>query len=184
MTKRIIDILFSIISFILLLPVLLLVWVLSAVDTNSNGIFLQERIGQFGKIFHIYKFRTMHFTTNKVSSVGALLRRFKLDELPQLLNVIKGEMSIVGYRPDILGYYDTLEGENRKILELKPGLTSLAAIKYANEEDVLAKQKYPLQYNDNVLFPDKVKLNLDYYYHRTFWGDLKIIWKTVVVLFR
>ena len=184
MTKRIFDIIFSLVGFILLLPILLFVWILSAVDTSSNGVFLQERVGQFGKLFHIYKFRTMHLKTNEVSKKGRFLRRFKLDELPQLINVLKGEMSIVGHRPDIFGYYDTLEGENRKILELKPGLTSEAAIKYTNEEELLAQQSSPLQYNDKVLFPDKVQLNLEYYYHRTFWGDLKIIWKTVFVVFK
>ena len=184
MTKRIFDIIFSLVGFILLLPILLVVWIAASIDTNSNGIFLQERVGQFGKLFTIYKFRTIHFKTNEISKVGWFLRRLKLDELPQLLNVLKGEMSIVGYRPDVKGYYDTLAGENRKILELKPGLTSEAAIKYANEERVLAKQKYPLQYNDTVLFPDKVRLNLEYYYNRTFLGDLKIIWKTVLVVFK
>lgn len=88
-------------------------------------------------------------------------------------------MSIVGPRPDIEGYYDKLEGEARKILELKPGLTSVASIKYYNEEELLKKQENPREYNDTVIFPDKVKLNLDYYYNNTFLGDLKIIWKTV-----
>ena len=184
MTKRIFDIIFSLVGFILLLPILLFVWIAASIDTNSNGVFLQERVGQFGKLFHIYKLRTMHLKTNEVSKTGRFLRRFKLDELPQLINVLKGEMSFVGPRPDIIGYYDTLNGENRKILELKPGLTSEAAIKYANEEIVLAEQTNPLQYNDTVLFPDKVRLNLEYYYHRSFWGDLKIILKTVLVVFK
>lgn len=88
-------------------------------------------------------------------------------------------MSVVGPRPDIPGYYDLLEGENRKILELKPGLTSEASIKYANEEELLSKQENPLKYNDEVIFPDKVKINLDYYYNRSFWLDIKIIIQTI-----
>jgi len=153
-------------------------------DTNSNGIFLQRRVGQFGKIFTIYKLKTLHQKTAKVSKIGWLFRKYKLDELPQFINVLKGEMSIVGPRPDIEGYYDTLEGENRKILELKPGITSLASLKYYNEEEILKQQDQPLFYNDTVIFPDKVKMNLDYYYNRSFFEDLKVIWKTVLSLSR
>lgn len=182
MLKRLFDIIFVFISLVLLFPILLICWLLACLDTNSNGLFLQPRVGQFGKLFTIYKLRTMHVRTTKVSNIGAFLRTYKLDELPQLLNILKGDMSIVGPRPDIAGYYDTLQGEQRKILELKPGLTSLAAIKYDNEEQLLAQQENPLQYNDTVLFPDKVKLNLAYYHNHTFFGDLKIIWRTLVSL--
>jgi lipopolysaccharide/colanic/teichoic acid biosynthesis glycosyltransferase len=163
----------------MVLPILFMAIAIAAIDTNSNGLFLQPRVGQFGKLFTIYKLRTMHVRTSKVSNIGAFLRRYKLDELPQLLNVLQGSMSIVGPRPDIVGYYDKLEGEQRKILELKPGLTSEAAIKYANEEELLAQQENPLKYNDEVIFPDKVSMNLHYYYNSSFFGDLKIIAKTV-----
>ncbi|MFK5958373.1 MAG: sugar transferase [Lutibacter sp.] len=183
MPKRPFDFLFSLISLLVLLPILAGSWLLACVDTQSNGIFLQERIGQFGKPFLMYKLRTMHPATNNISTIGAFLRRYKLDELPQLLNVLQDTMSIVGPRPDIAGYYDTLQGESRAVLELKPGLTSKAAIKYAQEEILLQQQENPLQYNDTVLFPDKVQLNLEYYYHHTFWGDIKIIWQTVLALF-
>ena len=103
--------------------------------------------------------------------------------MPQLFNVLKGDMSLVGPRPDVPGYYDLLEGENRKILELKPGLTSLASIKYAKEELLLKQQESPLLYNNTVLFPDKVRLNLAYYKNRSFSGDLLLILKTVWVTF-
>ncbi len=181
--KQIFDIIFAFVSLIVLFPVLLISWLVACIDTNTNGVFLQKRIGQFGKPFTIYKLRTMHINTCKVSKIGAFLRKYKLDELPQLFNVLKGEMSLVGPRPDIAGYYDRLEGENRKILELKPGLTSKAAIKYANEELLLKQQKNPTHYNDTVLFPDKVRMNLDYYYNHTFLGDIKIILQTFRVLF-
>ena len=152
------------------------------VDTRTNGIFIQDRIGQYGKRFKIYKFRTMQVSQNpgdfKISRIGRLLRNYKLDELPQLINVLKGEMSIVGPRPDVAGYYDLLENENRKIIELKPGLTSLASLKYYNEEVVLKQQVNPLDYNDKVIFPDKIRMNLEYYQHHTFYGDLKIITAT------
>ena len=183
MTKRVFDIAFSLTAIVLLLPVLLICLILASADTNSTGLFLQERIGRLGKPFTIFKLRTMHSRTVKISGIGTFFRRFKLDELPQLFNVLLGNMSVVGPRPDISGYYDHLKGEARKILELKPGLTSGAAIKYANEETILLQQENPLLYNDTVLFPDKVKLNLDYYYHHSFFGDLKIVWQTVLMLF-
>lgn len=162
---------------------LLISWFMAIIDTRTNGIFTQDRIGQFGKTFKIYKLRTIQLHPNTavvaISRIGQMLRNYKLDELPQLINVLKGEMSIVGPRPDIAGYYDLLEGENRKILELKPGLTSMASLKYYNEDELLEKQASPLLYNDTVLFPDKVQLNLAYYYHHSFCVDLKIIFKTV-----
>ncbi|MDP3313049.1 sugar transferase [Lutibacter sp.] len=184
MSKRIFDIFFSFTGIISLSPFLIISIIIAATDTHSNGLFLQPRIGQYGKSFTIYKLRTMKLKTNKISATGAFLRKYKLDELPQLLNVLQGAMSIVGPRPDIAGYYDTLHGEERLVLNLKPGLTSEAAIKYADEEVLLAEQEYPLEYNDNVLFPDKVKLNLDYYYNHTFFGDLKIISQTIVCLLK
>ncbi|MFA5298898.1 MAG: sugar transferase [Lutibacter sp.] len=183
MTKRVFDIAFSLMAIVLLFPVLLISLILASADTNSTGIFLQERIGRLGKPFTIFKLRTMHSKTGNISGIGTFFRKFKLDELPQLFNVLLGNMSVVGPRPDISGYYDNLKGEAYKILELKPGLTSLATIKYANEEAILLQQENPLLYNDTVLFPDKVKLNLDYYYHHSFFGDIKIIWQTVLMLF-
>jgi lipopolysaccharide/colanic/teichoic acid biosynthesis glycosyltransferase len=142
-------------------------------------LFIQERIGQWGRVFKIYKLKTMHPATAKISSLGRFLRKSKIDELPQLWNVLKGDMSFVGPRPDVAGYYDLLQGEPSRILELKPGITSEASIKYANEETLLEQQENPLEYNDIVIFPDKVRMNLDYYYNRSFFGDMVIIVKTV-----
>ncbi|MGV8947307.1 MAG: sugar transferase [Lutibacter sp.] len=184
MTKRIFDLTFSLIAIALFFPVLLICLLLASADTNSTGLFLQERIGRLGKPFTIFKLRTMHSKTSNISHIGTFFRKFKLDELPQLFNVLLGNMSVVGPRPDVPGYYDNLKGEARKILELKPGLTSIATIKYADEEAILLQQQNPLLYNDTVLFPDKVKLNLDYYDHHTFFGDLKIIGQTLLVLFK
>lgn len=161
---------------------------MAVIDTRTNGVFIQERIGQYGKRFKIYKLRTFQvgrkFDGLQISKFGQLLRNYKLDELPQLFNVLKGEMSIVGPRPDIAGYYDLLEGEDRKILELKPGLTSLASLKYYSEDKLLDNQVNPLGYNDNVLFPDKIKMNLEYYYHKTFFIDLEIIVNTLKIIFK
>jgi len=142
-------------------------------------MFFQKRIGQFGKPFMIYKLKTMHSNSEKITFFGSFFRKYKIDELPQFFNVLIGNMSIVGPRPDIEGYYDKLVGEDRKILELKPGITSLASIKYRNEDEILEKQDYPLEYNDIIIFPDKVKMNLEYYNHQSFLVDIKIIVQTI-----
>ncbi|TRX04467.1 sugar transferase [Flavobacterium gawalongense] len=187
MVKRFFDIIFSLFALLLFFWVVLISWLLSGIDTHTNGIFIQVRIGQFGAPFKIYKLRTIQVVAYsekvRISKIGKVLRSYKLDELPQLFNVLKGEMSIVGPRPDLPGYYDLLEGENRKILELKPGLTSLASLKYSKEEYLLERQVSPAIYNDSIVFSDKVRLNLDYYYHRSFWGDITIILKTIWVIF-
>ncbi len=179
MKKQIFNIIFSLFGLLIFGWLILILWVLVTYDTKSNGLFFQDRIGQFGKIFKIVKLKTIHPKTGTISKLGSFLRKSKLDELPQFWNVLIGDMSFVGPRPDIAGYYDVLEGVDRKILELKPGLTSLASIKYANEEGILELQENPLLYNDSIIFPDKVKMNLDYYYHHSFLGDIKIIIKTV-----
>lgn len=179
MIKRIFDLLLSLIGLLATGWLLFIFWIMVSIDTRSNGFFVQDRIGQWGSVFKIYKLKTMHPVTAKISRLGLFLRKTKIDELPQLWNVFKGEMSFVGPRPDVAGYYDLLEGEARKILELKPGISSEASLKYKNEDWLLAQQGNPLQYNDTVLFPDKVRMNLDYYYHRSFFGDICLIWKTI-----
>ena len=115
----------------------------------------------------------------RITSFGRLLRKYKIDELPELLNILKGEMSFVGPRPDLPGYADRLKGENRKILALKPGITSQASLKYSNEEEILAQQDNPIDYNNKVIYPDKIKMNLDYYYNHNLWIDIKIIFATI-----
>jgi lipopolysaccharide/colanic/teichoic acid biosynthesis glycosyltransferase len=178
--KRLFDIVFSIVGLLILLPFLLLFVVLSWLFPNSFAFFSQTRVGQFGHYFTLYKIRSIDPNTQKVTPIGSFLRNSKLDELPQLWNILKGDMSFVGPRPDVPGYYDVLEGEERKLLELKPGLTCEASIKYANEEALLAEQEDPLHYNDTVVFRDKVRMNLEYYDNRSFFGDLGIIFKTII----
>jgi lipopolysaccharide/colanic/teichoic acid biosynthesis glycosyltransferase len=179
MQKRIFDIVFSIIGLFFIGLFLFLFWILTSIDTKSNGFFVQNRVGQFGKLFKIYKLKTVNDTSESISKFGNFLRKSKIDELPQLWNILIGNMSFVGPRPDIQGYYDRLEGENRKILELKPGLTSDASIKYSNEEEILIQEENPLQYNDEIIFPEKVKMNLEYYYSQSIVLDLQIIFKTL-----
>lgn len=170
--------LFSLILLVSLSPLILTAVLVAAISTKSSGIFTQTRIGQHGKPFTIYKIQTMQH--GKVTTIGEFLRKTKLDELLQLLNIIKGDMAFVGPRPDVPGYYDALKGDNRRVLALKPGLTSLAAIKYRNEEELLAQQENPLLYNDTVIFPDKVKMNIEYLDNRSLALDLKVMWLTVV----
>lgn len=179
MLKFFFDIIFSIFGLILCSLIIITCILLASIDTNSFGLFCQNRIGQFGKTFKIFKIKTINDKTKSISKFGKFLRKSKLDELPQLINILLGDMSFVGPRPDITGYYDMLEGENRNILKLKPGLTSEASIKYRDEELLLQNLPHPKQYNDEVIFPDKVKMNLDYYYHHNLLIDLKIILKTV-----
>ncbi|WP_338409720.1 sugar transferase [uncultured Flavobacterium sp.] len=178
--KRAFDFTGALVVVFLFFWIILICIVTASIDTKSFGLFIQKRIGQHGKTFQIFKIKTLNDKTKTSSRFGKFLRKSKIDELPQLWNILKGDMSFVGPRPDIPGYYDALEGEARKILELKPGITSEASIKYRNEESLLAQQDLPLAYNDRVIFPDKVRMNLDYYYHRSFLGDLKIIFKTIV----
>ena len=180
MKKRIFDIVLFFIVFAFSFPIILIGYVFACCDTFSNGIFTQKRVGQNGQLFTIFKLKTIHPKTRKISRIGKFLRDTKIDEIPQLYNIFKGDMSFVGPRPDIEGYYDLLEGENRKILELKPGITSRAGLKYANEERVLKTKTNPVEYNDTIIFPDKVRMNLDYYYKKSLVLDVKIIYLTVI----
>lgn len=153
-------------------------------------LFKQKRVGQHGKLFTMVKFRTMNMNhggssvsvagEKRITPLGAFLRKYKLDELPELWNVLIGDMSFVGPRPDVPGYADKLKGEERDILLLKPGITGPATLKYRNEEELLAQQDDPQKYNDEVIYPDKVRINLDYLKNHSLWGDIQIIIKTVI----
>jgi lipopolysaccharide/colanic/teichoic acid biosynthesis glycosyltransferase len=182
MKKRIFDVVFAIIGLCLLGWLILLLFILITILTGQNGIFVQERIGQYGKIFSIYKFRTVQWNRNGVATIsdfGHFLRKSKIDEWPQLFNVLFNDMSFVGPRPDVAGYYDLLEGDYRKLLVLKPGITGPASLVYRHEEKLLSLQENPLKYNDEVIFPDKLRINLDYYAHHSIWGDVKILFYTL-----
>ena len=183
MSKRIFDILFSIIGLLFIGWIILLFSILATIDTKQNGFFIQERIGRHSKKFKIYKLRTIksdRFGKPMISFLGNFLRKSKIDEFPQLYNVLINDMSFVGPRPDVAGYYDLLEGENRKLLTLKPGITSPASLVYRNEDSLLLMYENPKKYNDDVIFPDKINLNLEYYYNHSFFGDIVIIIKTVL----
>lgn len=158
----------------------ILLFITTALDTGSSGFFAQQRIGKKGQLFTIYKLRTHHKHSHKVSTWGNFLRRTKIDELPQIINIIKGEMTLVGPRPDVSGYADKLQGEDKIILTLKPGITGLASLKYRNEGTLLAQQFNPQLYNDEVIWPDKVRINRWYAHNRTFVMDLLILFYTFI----
>ena len=180
----------SLFGLFFLFPVLLLVGILIRIKMPDGPvIFTQKRVGQHGRLFTMYKFRSMMINhsgssisvqgESRITPLGAKLRKYKLDELPELWNVLIGDMSFVGPRPDVPGYADKLEGENRRVLLLKPGITGPASLKYRNEEELLAQQEDPQKYNDEVLFPDKVIINIEYLDHWSFWNDIKIIIYTI-----
>lgn len=189
--KYLFDRIMAFVGLIVLSPVLLVVWMLIRVKMpDGPAVFTQKRVGKDGKLFTMYKFRSMsaHHSGSTVSvagesritPLGAKLRRYKLDELPELWNVLIGDMSFVGPRPDVPGYADKLEGDDRRVLQLRPGITGPASLKYRDEEVLLAGQTNPQEYNDNVIYPDKVRINLYYLDHYSFLADIKMISATVL----
>lgn len=191
--KRTFDIILSIFAIFLLFPSFLVVSFLIVIDSGFPIFFLQKRIGRDAKEFNIIKFRTMKTNNenititvsddSRITRIGKYLRKTKIDELPEILNVLFGQMSFVGPRPDVKGYADKLKGANRKILALRPGITGPASLKYYNEEYILSQKSNPKKYNDEVIFPDKVKINMHYFHNRSFFLDLKIIFATIFRVF-
>jgi len=189
LVKRIFDIVAAFLGLLLSLPVILVIALLIKIKMPGKIFFVQERVGKDGKLFKLIKFRTMIESHSgevitvkgdkRVTPLGAWLRKYKLDELPELWNVLKGDMSFVGPRPDLPGYADKLTGEAREILKLRPGITGPATLKYINEEEILASVEDPLKYNDEVIFPDKVRINLEYLRNQSFFGDIRLILKSV-----
>ena len=190
MSKYIFDRAMSLIGLLVLWPILLVVMILIKIKMpDGPAIFKQRRVGQNGHLFTMYKFRTMTVNhggssvsvagESRITPLGQVLRKYKLDELPELWNVLMADMSFVGPRPDVPGYADVLKGSDRDILKLRPGITGPASLKYANEEEILAKVANPQQYNDEVIFPDKVRINLEYYKNHTLAGDIKLIFATI-----
>jgi lipopolysaccharide/colanic/teichoic acid biosynthesis glycosyltransferase len=180
-TKRCVDLLLSSIGIVIFtVPIFILV-IISTIVHQEFGVFFQKRVGKNAKIFTVYKVKSMRFKKESaITSFGNFIRKTKLDELLQVFNVFFGHMSIVGPRPDILGYADKLKGEDKIILSVKPGLTSLAALKFANEELLLKSQNNPLVYNDLVLWPQKVALNKQYITNWSLFNDFKVIGKTIL----
>ena len=183
------DLFFSVVGLVILLIPIIFLLVLSTISTGNWGFFRQLRVGQRGRLFRICKIRSMkgeeveHAITlpddPRITDFGRFLRKYNLDELPQLFNVLIGDMSLVGPRPDVPGYADRLQGEDRILLEVKPGITGPATLKYRNEEDLLGEQKDPITFNDQVLWRDKVRINKEYILNWSLSGDIKILLKTI-----
>jgi lipopolysaccharide/colanic/teichoic acid biosynthesis glycosyltransferase len=192
--KRCFDFLFALLGLLLCWPLILACWTIAAIETRGNGFFVQERIGRHGQIIRVVKIKTMHspryhggysdspiaaLHANAITRSGVVFRRWKFDELPQLINVLKGDMSFVGPRPDVTGYADRLLGSDRVILLMRPGITGPASLKYRDEEALLAASDDPVSYNDKVIWPDKVRINKAYYHEYSLLRDVRYIIRTV-----
>lgn len=194
--KRLFDILFSLLVLIIGLPFGLLIMICIAVDSRGNVIYKQKRVGRNNVDFQLYKFRTMCSDADKgsqitvsdhdarITKIGAFLRKYKLDEFPQFLNILKGEMSIVGPRPEVRKYVEMYTPEQMRVLSVRPGLTDYASIRYVNENALLAASENPEETYIHEIMPDKLNLNLKYVDEQSLWVDIKIMWQTVFAIFR
>ena len=191
MVKRIFDIVLSLIGITVLLPFFFLFAVLIILNSGFPIFYLQKRVGKNGIDFSLLKFRTMKKDSDKkglltigendsrITTIGRFLRKYKIDELPQLFNVLMGDMSLVGPRPEVRKYVDMYSAEQKKVLSVKPGITDYASIEYANENEILSKSENPEQLYINEVMPAKLKLNLKYIAEKSFVTDLEIIFKTI-----
>jgi lipopolysaccharide/colanic/teichoic acid biosynthesis glycosyltransferase len=189
--KRIFDIFFSLIGLIILLPFFIIIGLLIVVDSNGGVFYKQKRVGKNNIDFYLFKFRSMRTDSDKkglltvgghdsrITRMGYFVRKYKIDELPQLLNVLLGDMSLVGPRPEVRKYVDLYNDEQKQVLTVKPGITDYASIEYSNENELLGKAENPEQVYINEIMPDKLKLNLKYIAEQSMATDLKIIFKTI-----
>jgi lipopolysaccharide/colanic/teichoic acid biosynthesis glycosyltransferase len=191
MLKRGFDVVSSLIGIILLFPVLLILWISIQLESSGGGFYRQIRVGKNGVDFRLWKFRTMQTGADKkglltiggrdsrVTRIGFYLRKYKLDELPQLINVIVGDMSIVGPRPEVRKYVELYSQDQRKVLSVKPGITDYASIEYSNENELLALSENPEKTYIEEVLPAKLELNQKYLNEQGFLTDLKIIFQTI-----
>ena len=187
---RFFDIIFSIIGLVILSPIFIVLYLLIRIESKGGGFYSQERIGKNGKPFKLYKFRSMRIGSdkkglitigekdNRITKTGFILRKYKLDELPQLWNVFIGDMSLVGPRPEVKKYTDLYTEEQKQVLQVKPGITDWASIKYVDENKILGESKDPDDAYVNLIMPNKIKLNMVYIQHQTLGEYFKIIFTT------
>lgn len=190
--KRIFDFFAALIGIIILSPIFIIVSIAIKLDSPGNIMFLQKRVGKCGKEFDIFKFRTMVTNAerlgkqitvgkdNRITKVGEFLRKYKIDELPQLFNVLKGDMSLVGPRPEVPKYVALYNEEQKKVLSVRPGITDLASLKYSDENDILGKVENPEEYYINVIMKDKLSLNLEYIEKSNLFFDISLVIKTIL----
>lgn len=191
MTKRLFDIFFSLLGILVLLPFFFIFSILIIIDSGFPVFYLQSRVGKGGKDFPLFKFRTMKKNADRaglltigkkdprITSIGTFLRKYKIDELPQLFNVLSGTMSLVGPRPEVRKYVTLYNEEQKKVLSVKPGITDYASIAYAEENELIASSKNPEQFYIKEVLPSKLSLNMEYIKTQSFYTDLKIIAKTI-----
>ena len=192
MLKRLFDLIFSILGLMFLSPLFLIFSILILIDSKGNVFYIQQRVGKNSKDFKLFKFRTMAENSdkaglltignddNRITNIGSWLRRYKLDELPQLINIFIGDMSFVGPRPEVRKYVDLYNYGQLKVLAIKPGLTDYASLKYINESEILASYSDPEKAYIDKIMPEKLALNLQYIKQQSFLTDIKILAKTVV----
>lgn len=187
---RFFDIIFSIIGLVILSPLFIVLYILIRIESKGGGFYSQERIGKNGNPFKLYKFRSMRIGSdkkglitigekdNRITKTGIILRKYKLDELPQLWNVFIGDMSLVGPRPEVKKYTDLYTEEQKQVLQVRPGITDWASIKYVDENKILGESKDPDEAYVNLIMPNKIKLNMVYIQHQTLGEYFKIIFTT------
>ncbi|MGV6860269.1 MAG: sugar transferase [Putridiphycobacter sp.] len=193
--KRIFDFTSSLVVLIFLSPLFLIIGLWIIIDSKGGMFYKQMRIGKNQKPFGLYKFRSMRPNAdkqgqitigndNRITSVGRFIRKYKIDELPQLINILKGDMSVVGPRPEVQKYVDLYNAEQLKVLTVKPGLSDYASIQYFDEQTILGQAEDPDKEYINVIMPAKLELNLKYIEDKSLWTDLKIIFKTLGKIFK
>lgn len=194
--KRFFDVVFAIVIILLLTPLFLVIAIIVSLNSKGGVIYLQNRVGKNGTEFKLYKFRTMYLNSDRmglltigyndyrITPVGYWLRKYKLDELPQLFNVLIGDMSFVGPRPEVQKYVQLYTENQLRVLSIKPGITDWASIKYFNENELLANSINPEELYINKIIPSKISQNLEYIDNRNFWMDAKIIFYTFKKLFK
>ncbi len=189
--KRVFDVVASGFGLLVISPLFLILSVWIKLDSRGPVFYRQVRVGRYNKDFRLFKFRSMRVGSDnqglitvggrdpRVTRSGYFIRKYKLDELPQLLNVFRGEMSLVGPRPEVRKYVDMYTSEQLHVLDVRPGITDMASIRYRNENDLLAEAEDPEAFYVNVVMPDKLRINLEYVAKHSFWFDMKLILQTI-----
>lgn len=196
MVKRLFDFTVSFVALVILLPVFLLLAMMIRSESAGPVLYLQERVGKNGRLFRLWKFRTMHTDADKlqaitvgkrdprITRVGTFLRKYKLDELPQLVNVLMGEMSFVGPRPELKKFVDLYTAEQKQVIGVRPGITDYASIQFRNENELLEGKADPIDFYIREIMPVKLGLNLKYIREQSFWLDMRIIFQTIFHVYR
>ena len=193
---RLLDIIFSVVGLLLLSPLFLIIYILIRYESKGGGFYCQQRVGKDGRMFGLYKFRSMRTGSDKkglitvgghdsrITRMGYFIRKYKIDELPQLWNVLKGDMSLVGPRPEVKKYVDLYTEEQRRVLSVRPGITDYASIEYVDENEILGKADNPDRVYVEEIMPAKIKLNMRYIENRSLKEYFKIIGLTFINIFR